>query len=56
MPCQNYEVSMVYQAKPGSSMGARASNIHLLIQFFLGAVSRYESEKVVLDLICGFCF
>lgn len=29
---------MVYQARPGKSVGKRASNIHMLIQFFLGAV------------------
>lgn len=35
----NYEVSLAYQARPGQSTNERASNIHLLIQFFLGAVS-----------------
>lgn len=35
----NYEVSLAYQARPGKTTGARASNVHLLIEFFLGAVS-----------------
>ena len=34
----NYEISLAYQARPGKTTGARASNIHLMIEFFLGAV------------------
>lgn len=33
----NYEVSIAYQSQPGKNTNQRASNIHLLIQFFLGA-------------------
>lgn len=38
----NYEVSLAYQARPGKTTGARASNVHLMIEFFLGAVSRLD--------------
>ena len=34
---QNYEISLAYQARPGKSESERAGNIHLLVQFFLGA-------------------
>lgn len=33
----NYEMSLSYRARPGQTTNQRANNIHLMIEFFLGA-------------------
>lgn len=50
----NYEISLAYQARPGKSTGARAGNLHLMIEFFLGAVGhllmRFDEDST--DVHC----
>lgn len=38
----NYEISFSYSARPGASNKDRAANIHLMIEFFLGAYDLFQ--------------
>lgn len=38
----NYEISFSYSARPGQSSKDRAKNIHLMIQFFVGAYDLFQ--------------
>ncbi len=38
----NYEISFSYSARPGQSNKDRAANIHLMIQFFIGAYDLFQ--------------
>lgn len=38
----NYEVSFSYSARPGQSSRDRAKNIHLMIEFFMGAYDLFQ--------------
>lgn len=48
----NYEVSLAYNAKPGQTL--RESNIHLLLQFFLGAYDLFSLPVPIWASVEGF--
>lgn len=51
---QNYEISVSYQALPGQQRKLRFHNIHLMLEFFVGAFDWFKLPIPIYTIVEGF--
>lgn len=51
---QNYEISLSYQALPGQQKKLRHHNMHLMLEFFVGAFDWFKIPVPIYAIVEGF--